>query len=177
MLPYHWQQSSYRGTQGTRSSPAFSSPVSAYGGGSAGPSLSSFPPTTMNRHDPASFRKEFTNRLAELSINSRPMIEGLFILAYEYTGFADIVAQCVESHIRRVSHYFAILIAIMCLYCLDSVTNLILHSVDGSLTVTIQVPPWMKLPAFYLLDMISKNIYDGYAGHFATFVAPLFLQT
>lgn len=35
----------------------------------------------------------------------------------------------------------------------------------------------MKLPAFYLLDMISKNIYDPYARHFATFVTPLFLET
>ncbi|SJL04200.1 uncharacterized protein ARMOST_20315 [Armillaria ostoyae] len=35
----------------------------------------------------------------------------------------------------------------------------------------------MKLPAFYLLDMISKNIYDPYARHFAAFVVPLFLET
>lgn len=35
----------------------------------------------------------------------------------------------------------------------------------------------MKLPAFYLLDMISKNIYDPYARHFAAFVVPLLLET
>lgn len=35
----------------------------------------------------------------------------------------------------------------------------------------------MKLPAFYLLDMISKNIYEPYARHFATFVIPLFLES
>lgn len=35
----------------------------------------------------------------------------------------------------------------------------------------------MKLPAFYLLDAISKNVYDPYARQFAPFVAPLFLET
>ena len=35
----------------------------------------------------------------------------------------------------------------------------------------------MKLPAFYLLDAISKNVYEPYARHFATFVIPLFLET
>ncbi|KAF8745906.1 hypothetical protein AX14_004211 [Amanita brunnescens Koide BX004] len=35
----------------------------------------------------------------------------------------------------------------------------------------------MKLPAFYLLDAISKNVYEPYARHFASFVIPLFLET
>ena len=34
----------------------------------------------------------------------------------------------------------------------------------------------MKLPAFYLLDAISKNVYEPYARHFASFVIPLFLE-
>ena len=33
----------------------------------------------------------------------------------------------------------------------------------------------MKLPAFYLLDAISKNV--SYAHHFASFVIPLYLET
>jgi pre-mRNA cleavage complex 2 protein Pcf11 len=35
----------------------------------------------------------------------------------------------------------------------------------------------MKLPAFYLVDALSKNVFDPYAGHFASIVAPLFLET
>lgn len=35
----------------------------------------------------------------------------------------------------------------------------------------------MKLPAFYLLDAISKNVYEPYARIFASFVIPLFLDT
>lgn len=35
----------------------------------------------------------------------------------------------------------------------------------------------MKLPAFYLLDAISKNVYEPYARVFASFVIPLFLDT
>jgi len=61
------------------------------------------------------------------------------MIAQEYTRFSEIVAQCLEAHIRRV-------------------------------------PPWMKLPAFYLLDAISKNVYDPYARQFAPFVIPLFLE-
>ncbi|KAJ7590956.1 hypothetical protein C8J56DRAFT_934310 [Mycena floridula] len=64
----------------------------------------------------------------------------LSVLAHENIRFAEIVSQCLESHIRRV-------------------------------------PSWMKLPALYLLDMISKNIFDPYARHFATFIVPLFAET
>lgn len=35
----------------------------------------------------------------------------------------------------------------------------------------------MKLPAFYLLDAISKNVYVPYAHHFSVFVVPLYLET
>jgi pre-mRNA cleavage complex 2 protein Pcf11 len=35
----------------------------------------------------------------------------------------------------------------------------------------------MKLPAFYLLDAISKNVFEPYARQFSTFVIPLFLET
>lgn len=41
----------------------------------------------------------------------------------------------------------------------------------------VQVAPWTKLPAFYLLDAISKNVYEPYARQFASFVIPLFLET
>lgn len=34
----------------------------------------------------------------------------------------------------------------------------------------------MKLPAFYVLDAISKNINDPYAAKFSAFVVPLFLE-
>ncbi|KAL0573968.1 mRNA 3' end processing factor [Marasmius crinis-equi] len=90
--------------------------------------------------DPATFRRDLSQRLAELTVNSRPIIQSLSMYAQDYVRFAEIVAQCLESHIRRV-------------------------------------PPWMKLPALYLLDMISKNIYEPYARHFATFIVPLFIKT
>lgn len=35
----------------------------------------------------------------------------------------------------------------------------------------------MKLPAFYVLDAISKNVFEPYAAKFSTFVVPLFLDT
>ncbi|KAF9226570.1 hypothetical protein BS17DRAFT_775836 [Gyrodon lividus] len=90
--------------------------------------------------DPNSFRRDFTARLAELTINSRPIIQTLSMFAQEYSRWADVVAQCMDTHIRRV-------------------------------------PPWMKLPGFYLLDAISKNVFDPYGRQFAPFVIPLFLDT
>ncbi|KAE9397118.1 hypothetical protein BT96DRAFT_966286 [Gymnopus androsaceus JB14] len=98
------------------------------------------PPPPIYQMDPATFRREFANRLAELTVNSRPLIQGLSMMAHDYSRFADIVAQCLEAHIRKVA-------------------------------------PWVKLPVFYLLDMISKNIYEPYARHFARFVVPLFHET
>lgn len=120
-------------------------PTSGYqqpvGPGYSYPQLpSTQPPTPVYHVDPNSFRRDFTTRLAELTINSRPIIQSLSMYAQEYTRWADAVAQCIHTHIRRV-------------------------------------PPWMKLPAFYLLDAISKNVFEPYARHFATFVISLFLET
>ena len=53
--------------------------------------------------DPAGFRREFTARLSELQVNSRPIIQNLSMLAQDYSRFAEIVAQSLEEHIRRVS--------------------------------------------------------------------------
>lgn len=35
----------------------------------------------------------------------------------------------------------------------------------------------MKLPSFYLLDAIAKNVYDVYASIFSRIVVPLFMDT
>ncbi|KAG1892348.1 hypothetical protein F4604DRAFT_1698961 [Suillus subluteus] len=98
------------------------------------------PPAPVYFVDPNSFRRDYAARLAELTINSRPIIQTLSMIAQEYSKWAEIVAQCLEAHIRRV-------------------------------------PPWIKLPGFYLLDAISKNVYDPYTRHFAPFVIGLFLET
>ena len=63
--------------------------------------------------DATSFRREYMTRLSELTFNSRPMIQHLSMLAQDSSRFADIVAQCIEGHIRRVSlnHILYILIS------------------------------------------------------------------
>lgn len=97
-------------------------------------------PLPVYHVDPVTFRRDYSSRLSELTVNSRPIIQNLSYIAQEYSRFADIVAECIEAHIRRV-------------------------------------PPWMKLPAFYLLDAISKNLFEPYAHHFAAFVTQLFIDT
>ncbi len=59
-------------------------------------------PPAMFQMDPATFRRDFSNRLAELTVNSRPIIQGLSMMAHDYSRFAEIVAQCIEAHIRKV---------------------------------------------------------------------------
>jgi len=61
------------------------------------------PPPSVYQLDPVTFRRDYTNRLNELTFNSRPIIQGLSMLAQDYSRFAEIVAQCLEAHIRRVS--------------------------------------------------------------------------
>lgn len=91
------------------SAPAFSPPVVGYNGPAAYPSTSLSLSSPIHHHDPASFRREFTNYLAELSFNSRPIIQGLATVARDHTRFADVVVECIENHIRGVSLSFAII--------------------------------------------------------------------
>lgn len=63
-------------------------------------------PQPVYHADPNSFRKDYSARLAELTVNSRPIIQGLSMMAQEYSRWADIVGQCIDAHIRRVSQTF-----------------------------------------------------------------------
>ena len=70
----------------------------------AQPAYNYAPPAQPVFHvDPTSFRREYSTRLVELTVNSRPIIQNLSMLAQDYSRFADTVVQCIESHIRRVS--------------------------------------------------------------------------
>lgn len=53
--------------------------------------------------DASSFRREYSTRLSELTMNSRPIIHNLSMMAQNFTRYADIVADCLQAHIRRVS--------------------------------------------------------------------------
>lgn len=53
--------------------------------------------------DPVAFRREFASRLSQLTVNSRPIIQELSLLAQDYSRYAETVAELIEGHIRRVS--------------------------------------------------------------------------
>jgi pre-mRNA cleavage complex 2 protein Pcf11 len=61
------------------------------------------PPPPVYYTDAASFRRDYTSQLAELTVNSRPIIQHLSTIAQEYMRWADVVAECLEAHIRKVS--------------------------------------------------------------------------
>ncbi|KDQ20713.1 hypothetical protein BOTBODRAFT_26732 [Botryobasidium botryosum FD-172 SS1] len=91
--------------------------------------------------DPNGFRNWFNSHLATLTVNNKVIIHQIAFIAREHAQhYADVVAHCIELHIRKV-------------------------------------PPSIKLPPFYLLDSISKNIGRPYTGLFSAFIAPLFLDT
>ena len=57
--------------------------------------------------DASSFRREYSTRLSELTMNSRPIIHNLSMMAQNFTRYSDIVADCLQAHIRRVSVLFS----------------------------------------------------------------------
>ena len=63
------------------------------------------PAYPMHYSDPSSFRREYTAHLSELTMNSRPIIQNLSMMAQNYIRYADVVADCLQAHIRRVSLY------------------------------------------------------------------------
>ena len=62
-----------------------------------------YPPQPVYHVDPNMFRRDYMARLSELTVNSRPIIQSLSVLAQEFSRFAEVVVQCIEAHIRRVS--------------------------------------------------------------------------
>ena len=61
------------------------------------------PPQPQPYYDATYFGRDYMARLAELTVNSRPIIQNLSVIAQDYQRYADTVVQCLETHIRRVS--------------------------------------------------------------------------
>lgn len=66
------------------------------------PNLSYQHPSTL---DPNTFRQFYASQLATLTFNSRPIIQNLSMIAQDYNRLSNIVVQCIEAHIRRVSFF------------------------------------------------------------------------
>ena len=69
------------------------------------------PPQPPYHVDPHSFRRDYTSQLAELTVNSRPIIQNLSMIAQGHSHLADVVVQCIEAHIRRVSFLLSLTMA------------------------------------------------------------------
>ena len=59
----------------------------------------------MHFPDPSTFRRDYAARLSELTMNSRPIIQNLSMMAQNFNRYSDIVAECLQAHIRRVSEF------------------------------------------------------------------------
>lgn len=67
------------------------------------------PPLSVQAPDPSTFRRDYAAHLSELTMNSRPIIQNLSMMAQNFTRYSDIVAECLQAHIRRVSTSFPLL--------------------------------------------------------------------
>ena len=56
--------------------------------------------------DSIQFRQFYAHKLRGLTENSKPAIHGLSMIAQDFARWADVVVQCIENHIRRVSVLF-----------------------------------------------------------------------
>jgi len=60
-------------------------------------------PAPYHHVDPLTFRRDLTSRLSNLTFNSKFHIQDISVFAADYPQWADIVAQCIDQHIRQVS--------------------------------------------------------------------------
>jgi pre-mRNA cleavage complex 2 protein Pcf11 len=107
-------------------SQSYAPPPPAHSGYSYGSYPAQQPQPPPFQADPVQFRREFAHRLSELTVNSRPIIQGLSMMAHDCIRFADIVAECLEMHIRRVSHR---LLAPVIYYMISSGVCVVVHCV------------------------------------------------
>jgi hypothetical protein len=81
---------------------AYSQPSFPHGYPPQPPSYS-LPSSSIYPVDPGAFRCDYTSRLAGLTDNSRVIIQALSMYAHDFSRWGDVVTQCIEAHIRRVS--------------------------------------------------------------------------
>lgn len=84
-------------------------------------------PTTQQQQPPAldenSFRSLYTQRLGALTVNSRPIIQDLSMLAQNYPQMAHIVVESIERQVRMMSAPFKLPL----FYLLDSIAKNAFH--------------------------------------------------
>jgi hypothetical protein len=61
------------------------------------------PPQPIYHMDPSHFRRDLQGRLEHLTDNNRDIIGSILTFVQQYPRWVDIVGQCLEAHIRRVS--------------------------------------------------------------------------
>ena len=108
------------------------------------------------------FRGDYASRLASLTVNSRPIIQDLSILAMQERDRRDwakmnVVVQEIEAAVQRVSRARDL--------CEEFLSEL------------LQAPPGAKLPLIYLVDSISKNVGAPYTTQLLPYIIPRMFLT
>ena len=89
--------------------------------------------------DPGTFRSDYAARLAGLTDNSRVIIQGLSMYAHDFSRWGDVVAQCIETHIRRVSDLLLSTFSFSqeCTYSSDGLDGMVILSRNSVVFVSL----------------------------------------
>nr|CAD7456294.1 unnamed protein product [Timema tahoe] len=98
--------------------------------------------------------EEYASSLADLTINSKPLINMLTILAEENIDHAPAIVQTVETHLQK-----------------SCVLDVLSMDLEKKLP---WVKPDIKLPVLYLVDSIVKNVGAAYTSLFTQNIVSTF---
>ncbi|KAF8743126.1 RPR protein, partial [Rhizoctonia solani] len=147
-------------------------------------------PFPDNIRDPVAFHHMFNEQLATLTFNSKAIIQHLGYISklYANSPMAPVIAESIERQIHKIvwpakvptpardddAAYVCIL-----LYRHPPLDHYFVIEKNFRICADSfwQVPAAIKLPPFYLLDSIAKNIGQPYISYFTNFIVRLFLDT
>lgn len=109
---------------------------------------------------------DYKNSLDDLVTNDRISIGNLTVIAKECIEHAQAIARVLENHILRVSRQSS-----------EHSSDLRHYTFDALLTQHLQAPPVRKLPAFYVLDSIAKNVGTPYTVYFGLNLFHTYMNT
>jgi hypothetical protein len=131
----------------------------------------------MDAQELREFMDQYVSELADLTFNSKPIINTLTMLASENVKAASSIAAAVEKHIYNVrpcnssAIFFSSCLHLKHSYCAFSVSTTCLQSSTTVWVsynfVVVQCSAAYKLYGLYLMDSIIKNVRQPYTSLFS----------
>ena len=120
--------------------------------------------------------EDYLQALKALELNSRYEISNLTVIAKENTEHALAISEAVKTHIKQVGHN---LLTIVLSYLVTTWFTFIHAFVASCMNLYLhlcQASPQKKLPAFYVLDSVVKNVGTPYTLFFGRQLYTTFME-